>query len=203
MAQPLLQCIPVGPMQVNCFLLTDPDTQQSVIVDPGAEPATIIAAAEKGKPVAVLLTHGHFDHIGAVDEVCAQFGIPLYIHETDIPKLTDPSQSGGHLLGIEVRVHTVPTSLKDDQILSLGGMNITVLHTPGHSGGSCCFLLPEGLGLLSGDTLFDGGYGRTDIADGDQRALMRSLRRLINELPPMPAYPGHGSFTTAGRTKKD
>lgn len=191
--------LPVGSFPMNCYLVENTQTGGVVIADPGADGARIIQAVGARKPAAVLLTHGHWDHFGAADAVCEHFGVPLYIHAADAPKLTDPRQSVGTEFGDDTRVRTKPTLLTDGQTLRLAGMDIRVLHTPGHSKGSVCYLLPENAGLLCGDTLFDGGYGRYDFPDGDFAELKNSLRRILYMTPRMPAYPGHGGPTFAGR----
>ena len=179
--------------------MENPESQELFIVDPGAEGQKIIETVGSRKPVAVLLTHGHYDHIGGADEVCSHFHIPLYIHGEDISKLTNPLTNGSRMFSQDMAIQTNPLPLTDGQRLRLAGFDITVLHTPGHSRGSCCFLLPEDGGVLCGDTLFQGGYGRTDIADGNFSDLKKSLRRLIFATPPQAAYPGHGPQTVAGR----
>lgn len=189
----------VGEHETNCFLVENSKTQELLIVDAGGDGAKIIQAVGSRKPVAVLATHGHYDHIGGVDQVCTHFGIPFYIHREDIPKLTDVMTNGSHHFAEDMVIQTKALPLEDGQRLSLAGLDLTVLHTPGHSRGSCCFLLPEDQGVLCGDTLFSGGYGRTDIADGDFKDLKLSLRKLLFGLPRMPAYPGHGPFTEAGK----
>ncbi len=194
-----VETLHVGEYSMNCYIVENLDTRRVVIVDPGADAPRIIADVDGRKPAAVLLTHGHYDHIGAVDEVCAHYGIPLYVHPADAPKLTDPLLNVGAEFGYDVRVKTRPVPVQDNQVLSLAGMNITVLHTPGHSKGGVCYLLPENAGLLCGDTLFDGGYGRYDFADGDFSELKNSLRRILFMRPRVRAYPGHGGPTWAGR----
>ena len=191
--------LPVGNYQTNCYLVENPYTRELFIVDPGAGAEKIIRVVGDRKPVAVLATHGHFDHFGAVDSVCSHFGIPLYVHTEDISKLTDADTNGSRLFESDLVLQTPANPLTDGQKLRLAGMTITVLHTPGHSRGSCCFLLPEDQGILCGDTLFHGGYGRTDIADGNFEDLKRSFRRLFFTIPKQVAYPGHGPQTVAGR----
>ncbi|MDD3412188.1 MAG: MBL fold metallo-hydrolase [Eubacteriales bacterium] len=191
-----IETVDVG---MNCYLVVNEDKNELVVVDPGTMPEKIIAAIGSRKPVAVLLTHGHYDHIGAVDAVCEKYGIPLYMHAGDFGKLTDPHANVGDQFGHLVTVRTKPRAVEDGQTLRLAGMDITVWHTPGHSAGGVCYLLPGNAGVLCGDTLFDGGYGRYDFDDGDFQALKQSLKRLLFMTPRVPAYPGHGGPTHAGR----
>ena len=198
----LLTGFPAGMLQCNCYILAARAGSDAIIVDPGQRAMGRIREIldeNRLTPAAVLLTHGHYDHIGAVDAVCGHFGIPLYIHAGDAPKLTDPARSVAKTFGYDTVVATRPELLADGQVLTLAGMRITVLHTPGHSRGSVCYLLPDNAGLLCGDTLFDGGYGRYDFEDGDFSALKNSLRRILYMHPRMVAYPGHGGATFAGR----
>lgn len=194
-----VETLHVGDFSMNCYLVENTDTRQLIIVDPGADARLIMADIGSRKPVAVLLTHGHYDHIGAVDALCSHYHIPVYIHSGDVPKLTDPVRNVGMQFGCDVHVSTKPIEIADLQVLSLAGLSITVLHTPGHSKGSVCYLLPDNAGLLCGDTLFNGGYGRYDFDDGDFTELKNSLRRILYMHPKMKAYPGHGSTTFAGK----
>lgn len=194
-----VKCLTVGDFQENCYLVVNAETRECLIVDPGAEGERIIRAAQEYKPAAVLLTHAHWDHIGAVDAVCAHFGIPLYVHEADAPKLTDSTKNVARQFGYDVTVSTRPLMLRGGETLSLAGMDIRVLHTPGHSAGSVCYLLPDGQGVLTGDTLFAHGYGRTDFADGSFHELKESLRALFHLTPRQIAYPGHEEAGTVGR----
>ena len=194
-----VKCLPVGDFQENCYLVINAETRECLIVDPGADGECIIRTAQEYKPVAVLLTHAHWDHIGAVDAVCGRFAIPLYVHEADVPKLTDSMKNVARQFGYDVTVSTRPIALRGGETLSLAGMEIRVLHTPGHSAGSVCYLLPDGQGVLTGDTLFAHGYGRTDFADGSFHALKESLRALFHLTPRQVAYPGHEEAGTVGR----
>lgn len=194
-----VECLPVGEMQTNCYLVENTETKELIIADPGADAELIIQRVGGHRPVAVLLTHAHYDHIGAVDAVCSHFDVPLYVHGEDAAKLRDPEKNVGRVFGREVTVGTSPIKLHGGERLSLGGMEIMVLHTPGHSAGSCCFLLPDGQGVLTGDTLFAHGYGRTDFPDGSFHDLRESLRKLFWLSPKMPAYPGHEAAGLTGR----
>jgi hydroxyacylglutathione hydrolase len=185
--------------ETNCYLAENTDTHELIIVDPGAQAQRIIAAVGNRTPVAVLLTHGHFDHFGAADDVCGHFNIPLYIHKLDAPKLTDTAGNESRTFGFNVSIQTKPVPVTDGQTLDLAGMAITVLHTPGHSKGGVCYLLPEDQGIFCGDTLFHQGYGRYDFGDGNFSELKQSLRKLIHLHPKIVAYPGHGQSTFAGK----
>ncbi len=191
----------VGAFQMNCYIVSEPESRKAMIVDPGGDANKIIAALGERKPIGVLLTHAHFDHMGAADELCSRFGIPLYVHEADADKLDDPMANVSIGFGESLAVKTKPVAFADGAKLDIGSEALTVMHTPGHSAGSCCFLLPDGAGVLCGDTLFEHGYGRTDFADGSMYDMKNSLRKLLHLTPKMPAYPGHGDMTTAGRNE--
>ena len=189
----------VGEIAVNCYIVVNTETQECVIVDPGAEAERIIACVGERRPQAVLLTHGHYDHIGAVDAICGQYHIPLYMHALDAGKLTDPSMNVSRQFGTPLVQNTLPITLQDGQRITLAGMEIEVLHTPGHTAGGVCYRLEGNQGLLSGDTLFAHGYGRTDFADGDFGRLHQSLRMLFRLTPKMMLYPGHDVPGIVGR----
>lgn len=194
-----VETIPINTYDVNCYLAENTDTHELLIIDPGAEAQRIIETIRDRTPVAVLVTHGHFDHFSAADRICERYNIPLYIHELDAPKLHDAVKNESRTFGFNVTVETKPTAVTDGQTLALAGMEIAVLHTPGHSKGGVCYLLPENRGIFCGDTLFYQGYGRHDFGDGDFVELKQSLRRLMNLHPKVVAYPGHGRQTFAGK----
>lgn len=189
----------VGEIAVNCYLVENTETQEVFIVDPGAEAERIIQRVGSRKPVAVLLTHGHYDHIGAVDAVCQRFDIPVYMHEMEADKLAEPRANLSSRFAVPVVQTTLPALVHDGDVLHLAGMDIEVLHTPGHSAGGVCYRLPENQGVLTGDTLFAHGYGRTDFYDSDFAALHQSLRRLFALTPRMISFPGHDIPGVVGR----
>ena len=195
-----VESITVGPMAANCYIVENTETQECFIVDPGDEGEAIIRRIGMRKPVAVLLTHAHFDHIGASDALCSRYQIPLYVHQADAPKLQDPMGNVSSLFGQPMQLATKPSVLLEGgEKLPLAGMEVEVLHTPGHSEGSVCYLLKEEPCILTGDTLFANGYGRTDFADGSFAKLRQSLRMLFSLTPRMIAYPGHDIPGFAGR----
>ena len=192
----------VGQLMTNCFLVENEETKEVLIVDPGDGAGKISKTIrEKGdRPVAILLTHAHFDHIGAVEELRRRFeGIPVYIgeHETELLKDGSLNNPFGSSEGI-----TPDYCVKDGEVLQLGGMTMKVLHTPGHTAGSVCYYFEEEKILLAGDTLFFRNYGRTDFETGSEEDMIRSLRRLLTELPEdVQVLPGHDRMTNIGYEK--
>ena len=200
-----IQSLCLGMVQTNCYILMNADTKEAVIVDPpeNADAIERRVTVMGAKPVAVLLTHGHFDHIMAAKEIRERYGIPVYAHEKEESLLEDPS------LNLSVMAGTGSYSMKADVLVKDGdepeipGFNVKVLHTPGHTAGSCCYYFPEDKVLISGDTLFYGSCGRTDFPTSSGRDMRESLRRLVNELPEDTAvYPGHDSQTTIANEKR-
>ena len=193
-----LDYITVGLFEVNCIFLQNETTNETIIIDPGADADRIQAHLRKigMKSVACLLTHGHMDHISAVAAVADTFDIPVYLHPDDAKWAFTPQNQMLPYYGMPQKPAKQTLPLADNQKLSLAGLNIEVLHTPGHSPGSVCFLLKEENILISGDTLFKDSAGRTDLPGGNGHTLARSLKRIAS-LPGNPAiYPGHGPDTT-------
>lgn len=184
----IIRTVPVGELQVNCCLISRNETSPLLLVDPGAEAEKLLREIN-GRPVAaILLTHGHFDHIGAL---YAFPDVPVYLHPLDAEMLSDPEKNGSRGmggLGVSVRREIVP--VEDGRTISLAGIDVTVWHTPGHSPGSVCYLTEEC--LFTGDTLFHRGYGRTDLFGGSFRDLRESLRRILYSGLELPFIPGHG-----------
>jgi glyoxylase-like metal-dependent hydrolase (beta-lactamase superfamily II) len=205
---------PTGAFQANCYLLATGEGESCVIVDPGQDAVEPIAEALRKyrlSPVAALLTHGHFDHCFSVAPICDGNDIPAWIHPDDRDMLADPLRGlnpaalgffGGRL---ELREPAEVRELADGAELDLAGLLLTVDHTPGHTGGSVTFRTgtPDGGRLLlSGDTLFAGSIGRSDLPGGDPARLTASLRDKVLVLPDdTVVLPGHGPTTTIGRER--
>ena len=183
--------IQVGGFEVNCSILSE--NGKAWIVDPGQEADRITdLLAKKGlEPAAILLTHGHFDHIGAIPGLLAKFpGLSVFVHENDIPMFGHPLNQ----LPPEYPSFTKPRNLATlDNLEGLEGLEI--LETPGHTPGGVCYYFPKDKLLLSGDTLFAGSVGRTDLPGGDMATLMDSLQKLTALPDDTLVIPGHGMHT--------
>jgi hydroxyacylglutathione hydrolase len=183
----------------NCWLIGSKDTDEAVVVDPGFAPERVRALLdlEHKRPVAVLATHGHFDHIGSAAAFCGD-ELPFYIHEGDVQALTDTAAWGAGYVTPPVPVSDVRTLAGGDR-LTFAGFAIEVLHTPGHTPGSVCYRT-DGW-VVSGDLVFAGAIGRSDFPNSDGAAMERSLRRFLELPDELPVLPGHGPRTTVGRER--
>ena len=201
-----LQIAVVGVMQTNCYLLSNMETKETIIVDPGDQGNHIVdfCLKEELRPVDILLTHGHFDHIGGVKELVDEFCVPVYAGEKESELLVEPSLNLSAKFQRE-RVAVVPdVLLEDGEVFSLAGFQITAIHTPGHTGGGMCYYLPEENILFSGDTLFQGTYGRTDLPTSSFAQLKDSMINKVFVLSEETnVFPGHGKSTTIGVEKKE
>jgi glyoxylase-like metal-dependent hydrolase (beta-lactamase superfamily II) len=207
----LIAGFPAGSFAANCYLLATGPGQDCLIVDPGqdAEPGIEeLTERYRLRPVAVLATHGHLDHIWSVAPVCGAQGIPAYIHPSDRALLTDPARGLG--LGAAQQLFGGLTLTEPDEVreltdgmtLDLAGIELLVEHAPGHTPGSVTFRLPvaaEAGTMFTGDLLFAGSIGRTDLPGGDYQTILASLARVCLPLADETAVlPGHGSATTIG-----
>ena len=165
----------VGELATRCYVLWLEGRDDCLVIDPGAEAETIRRACGGKRIAAILLTHGHFDHIGAVEALMEEDTL-LAIHRLDAPLLSDPQANVSWMLGRSVTAPAPTRLLEEGDEVEAAGMTLRVLHTPGHTPGGVCYALGEN--LFTGDTMFDRGYGRTDLPGGDEAALIRSLRRL-------------------------
>ena len=221
LARVLSIVFPAAVAGTNCYVLAPGAGEECLIVDPGVGVTGQLAEVlreHRLRPAAVLLTHGHFDHVYSVTPVCGSAGVAAYIHGEDRYRLKDPlSAVAPQLIAMleqqfgqkaSWQEPTDVVNLVDGQSLSMAGFDLTVLHAPGHTEGSVMFVLPEvpdGMPaevgvrstVLSGDVLFAGSIGRTDLAGGDGAAMNRSLRDVVLALPDnMLVLPGHGPATT-------
>lgn len=194
----------VGMVGTNCYFAVNEETKECLIIDPG-DNADLLAGkiADGGyTPMAVLLTHGHFDHIMGVEGLRTQFDIPVYVHEDDAEMLERPQLNAGAMIGASVSVKADRT-VRDGDVLNLAGMEIHVLHTPGHTPGGVCYYFPKEEVVFSGDTLFCESVGRTDLPGGSMSALIRSVREKVLKLPDLTiVYTGHGEPTKIGDEKR-
>lgn len=187
--------MPVGMLGANCYLLCS-DQNNCAVIDPGAEPQRIAEKIESEglTPKMILLTHAHFDHIGGVSWLKDRYGVPVWLHKADWELALDPNKNLSSMLGSRQFVLQPDRALVGGEQVPLDELMIDVIETPGHTPGGVS-LLVNGT-LFSGDTLFDGGYGRTDFWGGDWNALAASLKKLL-ELPgEYRVLPGHGGQTT-------
>lgn len=181
----------LGDLQTNTYLVHAKASPSCAVIDPGYEPEVIAAALKRLNltPDAILLTHGHFDHVGGVQALARKYGCPVWLCAED--RALPPMLTAGPLYFTDT--YTEGTEL------TLGGLSFRVLHTPGHTMGSVCLLTENA--LFSGDTLFAGGCGRTDLG-GSWADMHASLRRLAGIEADLPVYPGHGESTTLAHEKK-
>ncbi len=191
-----------GFMSANSYLLVDEETNKAALVDPGEDGKGIIAGImQQGvSVVAILLTHGHFDHILALDEVKAFTNAPVYIHKDDNICLSNTTFSLMSMIGRNDTFDDADVLLTDGDVIKIGGSEIKVMHTPGHTVGSVCYVTDAG--IISGDTLFYDSIGRTDFPGGDFHAIQSSVRRLYKLEGATILYPGHGNSTTIERERK-
>lgn len=199
----LQKCI-VGSVSTNCYLLKNKETGEMLIIDPGDNAGKIEQKIleMQGKPIAILLTHGHFDHILAADEIRKKYNVPIYADQKEEKTLQDARinltayQGNGYTLKADVY-------LTDLQVEELAGFSVQMIETPGHTVGSCCYYMKDEDVLFSGDTVFCGSVGRTDFPGSSSAAIVNSLHRLLDALPDeTEVYPGHDVSTTIGYEKR-
>ena len=200
-----IKAMVLGMVATNCYIVSNDETKEAVIIDPADAPERIEAylLQKQLKPVGILLTHGHFDHIMAVDALRDRYGIKVWVSENDHKLMQDTEQNGCYMIGRIVNVKGDCMVSDGDQIV-LGGMMFDVLFTPGHTWGSVCYYMPQADKLFTGDTLFEGSVGRTDLPTGSMSQLIQSIKGklLANFDDSVEVLPGHGASTTIGFEKK-
>lgn len=187
-----IESMVLGIYQTNCYIVYQEGAKECVVIDPGYKPEKVLARLEELglKPVAILLTHGHFDHVSAVKELAAETDCKVFLQERDLS--LPPKMTNGPLYYTDL--------YKEGDTLELAGLTIQVMETPGHTPGSICLLVGDA--LFSGDTLFAGSRGRTDLPGGDEQQIMASLARLAGIQKHYDVYPGHSIATTLEREQE-
>lgn len=189
-----IKTLPCGEYQTNCYIIEKDG--KALIVDPGDDFSLISHTLENidADPEAILLTHGHFDHIVSVDAIIQKYGIPVYIHPEDSHYFNLPEYNLSCFYYKEIIIEAKPVLLLDNE-LQIDEFDIRIFETPGHTQGGVCFLI--GNDLFSGDTIFHETVGRTDMINGKHKLLMKSVKRLLESLSEnVTIYPGHGQSTT-------
>lgn len=195
----------VGPVQTKCYIVYDEASRKGFIVDPGDEAVRILAeVGQLGLDVqGVFVTHGHFDHIAAVDRLRASLEVPAYASALDAQICADPDLNCSAPAGKGNITCVIDTHLSDNEVVDLGWVKITALLLPGHTHGQMAYYLPSEKVIFTGDNLFKGSYGRYDLPTANFADLKKSLNRLL-ELPgDVTAYPGHGDKTTIDYENKN
>lgn len=195
----------VGDVATNCYVACNSKTKEAFIVDPGDNAAALIAYIDENglAPVAVLLTHGHFDHCMAAQELAQHYGISIYVHEADKETMENPAYNCNGMIGARIAFHADQYFHGETDHISVAGFEIEVYHTPGHTpGGVCFYIQSEGI-LFSGDTLFCQSVGRTDFPGGSMAQIVRSIKERLLVLPnDTKVLPGHNEWTTIGEERQ-
>lgn len=196
--RPLVACITVGAYQENCYLYACPETLEAVIIDPGDEAQRILDRIQELAfiPRYIINTHGHFDHICAIDEISSVYPVPLAIHPADVPMYTDEEIARKHRRASPLVKRQPDLLLREGDTITFGTLTLEVVHTPGHTPGGIC-LVSRPYCVFSGDTLFRRSIGRTDFPGGDYEQIVVSIREKLYTLDEeLVVFPGHGEPTT-------
>jgi hydroxyacylglutathione hydrolase len=191
-----------GPIETNTYLVID-NQKRCLVIDPSLGCREVIKKINSGGflPQAIVLTHGHYDHIMGLPEMLREFGdLPVYLHDGDVPMFRENRVNGSRILGFDFSARIKPLPLTEGPIV-IGNIPVTVFHIPGHTPGGCAILV--GNNCLTGDTLFAGTIGRSDLPGGDGELLVREIRAKLLTLPEDTlVFPGHDVSSTIGREKK-
>lgn len=200
-----IEQIPLGSYQTNCYLLIN-DNNHCLIVDPGDHGEKLIEHLESNniKPQAIILTHTHLDHIGAVDVLRDHFQIEVYVHEKENSWLQDPALNGSNYSARPVKIRAADHLFTTDESYEIEEFKFQVLETPGHSPGSVSFYFSEAQIVFTGDALFQGSIGRTDLLEGNHSQLIKSIHdKLLVLSDDTTVLPGHGPTSTIGNERKN
>ncbi len=193
----------VGPLDTNCYRVVCGSTGESVLIDPGGIPRELFGRNVELNLKAVLLTHGHFDHVGGAARIRELTAAPVLIHELDAPLLSDPEMNGSALFGPDIVLIRPDVLLKGGERIEFGECALTVVHTPGHTNGGISLLAENERRVFVGDILFRLSVGRWDLPGGDYRTLVNTLNTVFIPMPDATVvYPGHGDETTIGFERK-
>ena len=193
----------LGSLGTNCYLMINEETKEIVVVDPAICPAYVISHVKSNgfQPKAILLTHGHFDHVMGIDDWVKEFDIPVYLHEEEKDVLAKANLNLSYQFGKDYTYDDVQC-LKSDEVIEIAGFSFRVIHTPGHTKGGCCYYVESEEVLISGDTLFAQSVGRSDFPTGNMRTLVNSIKEKLFCLPDtVMVYPGHNDLTCIGDEK--
>ena len=197
----IIRRLVVGPLENNCYVIADERTKESIVVDPGDEPDRIIESINEGgfHVNYIICTHAHFDHVGAVSDIKKETGAQIIIHRDEL-EIYHNTREQAALWGFEIDMLPEPDLfVSEGETVKVGSLEFRILHTPGHSPGGIC-LLGNGI-LLSGDTVFAGSVGRTDLHGGNIEALRNSFKRLMSLSDRTRVLPGHGPESTIGQER--
>lgn len=189
----------VGPLSTNCYFLVNNDTMECIVFDPAAQPKVLkeIIEVKEFKPIAIFLTHGHFDHIGAVKELKDAYQVPVYCSKEENEQVLGKLEVNLSAMFGEPVTLQADELLRDGEVVELLGTKITCILTPGHTAGGMCFYIKELEAIICGDTLFAGSAGRTDFPTGSAMTLMKSIHERLFTLPDeTKVFPGHMDSTT-------
>lgn len=204
MSEIRVKCLVVGMVQTNCYLVYDEETKRAVIVDPGDAAETIISGCRnlELKPEAILLTHGHFDHIMAAETLKKEWELKIYACEKELEVLRDGAKNMMMTYYRKSYSLEPDVTVKEGDTFEAAGFTWKVFETPGHTIGSCCYYLEKEEVLFSGDTLFHTSYGRVDFPTGSAMDMLASVKKLLALPENVIVYPGHMDETTIGYEKK-